>query len=257
MKTVYGPVASWRLGRSLGVDLICRQPKVCSLNCIYCQLGQAGEKINQKQVFVPTVRVKRDLEEILPKVEAKTDVVTFSGTGEPTLAENLSEVVDFLKGKTNLPLAILTNSTLLSDAQTIKTLNKLDIVIAKLDAGNEDSFRKINNPLTGLSFEKYLMAIKNFRRSFPGKFSLQMMFIEQNRNLAKKMAKMAQMIKPDEVQINTPLRPCKVAPLSELEIKKIKKYFIGFKNVITVYESDKPKVSPLSLKETGKRRPKL
>ena len=255
MKTVYGPVSSWRLGRSFGIDLICRARKICSFDCIYCQLGKIGRKTLERNVYVQTEKVLKDLEEVLPKIKA--DVITFSGTGEPTLAKNLEEIIDFLRRKTSLTLAILTNSTLFFDEEVQKALNKLDIVVAKLDVFDEDSFKKINRPAKGISFEKYLQGINSFRKNYSGKFALQMMFIKENKNFARKMAEIAREIKPDEIQINTPLRPCGAKPLTGSEVKKIKKEFSGFKNVISVYEAEKPKVLPLDIKEVQKRkRPK-
>ncbi len=256
MKTVYGSVSSWRLGRSFGIDLICRARKICSFDCIYCQLGKIGRKTLERKVYVQTEKVLKDFEEVLPKIKA--DVITFAGTGEPTLAQNLEEIIDFLRRKTSLTLAILTNSTLFFDEEVQKALNKLDIVVAKLDAFDENSFKKINRPAKGISFEKYLQRINSFRKNYSGKFALQMMFIKENKNFAVKMAEISRDIKPDEIQINTPLRPCGVRPLIEDEIKKIKENFSGSKNVISVYEARKPRVHPINIEEIKKRkRPNL
>jgi len=252
MKTVYGPVSSWRLGRSFGINLICRPQKACFFDCIYCQLGKAGEKTLKRKVYVKTEKVLKELNENLPKVKA--DIITFSGTGEPTLAKNLEEIIDFLRKKTNLPLAILTNSTLLIDEKVKDALNKLDVVVAKLDAFDEESFGKINNPVREVSFKKYIEGIKSFRKNYSGKFALQMMFIEENKNFALELAEIAREIKPDEIQINTPLRPCGARPLTRSEVKKIKEEFSGFKNVISVYEAKRPKVFPLNIEEIKKRK---
>ena len=255
MKTVYGPVSSWRLGRSFGIDLICKPKKACSFDCIYCQLGKTKQKTFKRKVYVKTEKVLKELNESLPKIEA--DVITFSGTGEPTLAKNLLAVIKSLRKSDKLPLAILTNSTLLADKSVANTLNKLDIVVAKLDAFDENSFQKINKPAGRISFKKYLEGIKSFRKIYTGKFALQMMFIKENKNFAREMAKISREINPDEIQINTPLRPCSIKPLTKLEIKKIKKEFSDFRNVISVYEAKKPKAMPLSIKEVRKRkRPK-
>ncbi len=255
MKAVYGPVSSWRLGRSLGIDPICRTGKVCSFDCVYCQLGKTKKKTLERKIYVSTKKVLKDLNEALSKVEA--DVITFSGIGEPTLAENLKEVIDYVKEETSLPLAILTNSTLLTDKDVKEALGKLDIVVAKLDAFDKESFNKINQPPKGLSFEEYVEGIKFFRKNYSGKFALQMMFVEENKNFAKKMAEIAKEIDPDEIQINTPLRPCMVKPLNREELVGIKNNFKDFKNVISVYEAKKYEVRPLDLKEIQKRkRPK-
>ena len=250
MKSVYGPVASWRLGRSLGIDLINKEEKACSFNCIYCQLGDT-KPIYERKEFINLEKLKKDLK-LIKGIEA--DVITFSGTGEPTLAKNLGDIVDYVRSISKLPLAILTNSLLLSNEEVKNALYKLDIVVAKLDAPNEELFRKINRPYEKISFEEYLKGIKTFRKNYKGKFALQIMFIKANKEYAKEIAKIAKEIKPDEIQINTPLRPCPITPLNKDEIKKIKDIFSDFKNVHSVYEAKKPEVKPIDLKEVQKRK---
>ena len=101
-----------------------------------------------------------------------------------------------------------------------------------------------------------LQAIKLFRMSYRGKFALQIMFIEANRDCASEMARMAGELSPDEVQINTPLRPCGVKPLTPEEITAIGQEFSRLKGVVSVYEAPRPEAVPLSLEETLRRRPK-
>lgn len=132
-------------------------------------------------------------------------------------------------------------------------LLKLDIIVAKLDAPTEELFNKINRPSPDITFGNTIQGIKYTRKEFKGKFSLQIMFMEENKDYAKEIAHLARLIQPDEVQINTPLRPCLVKPLSKMEINEIEKYFIGL-NTITVYKSSKPKTDPLDKIELIKRR---
>jgi wyosine [tRNA(Phe)-imidazoG37] synthetase (radical SAM superfamily) len=211
------------LGRSLGIDLLCSEEKICSFDCIYCQLGETKIKTMKRDVYVESERIFSEWERIEGKFEA--DVITLSGTGEPTLGKNLGEVIDFLRKRTNLPLAILTNSSLLGDEEVREELNKLDIVVAKLDACDEESFREINRPVEEMGWEEYFEGIKEFRRGYRGKFALQMMFIEENRDLVEEMVRLARELEPDEVQVNTPLRPCGVRPLGKEELEEIKGRF--------------------------------
>ncbi|MBN2603405.1 MAG: radical SAM protein [Candidatus Thermoplasmatota archaeon] len=252
MKSVYGPVASWRLGKSLGIDLICSHGRICSFDCVYCQLQKIKSHTIKKGSFVTLNKVKEELTEDL-KITSP-DVITFSGTGEPTLSEDFPKAVEMVKSMTNLPLAILTNSTMFNDIEVRSALNKLDIVVAKLDAPNEQIFNKINRPVKGITFEKTLSGIKKLRREFNGKLCLQIMFIKENLNFANKLSEVAGEIQPDEVQINTPLRPCPVPPLNKTEIIEIKKHFNDFKKVITVYEACKKKVTPMDIDEIYKRK---
>ena len=96
-----------------------------------------------------------------------------------------------------------------------------------------------------------------FRGEYQGKLALQMMFVEANRDYASGMAKLAKELSPDEVQLNTPLRPCAVNPLTPEEITAIRQKFSGLKGVVTVYEALRLGVTPLNLRETLRRRPKL
>jgi len=251
MKTAYGPVPSWRLGRSLGVDVICGE-KTCSFDCIYCQLGGTVNKTSERRNFVDTGRIGEDLKEVISKAEI--DVITFSGSGEPTLADNLGEVIDTVKGITDLPVAILTNSTLIHQKEVRKELNKLDHVIAKLDAPTQEILELINKPVEGVDLSLIISGIKEFKNEFKGKFSLQLMFVEENKNYAEEMASITREISPDEVQLNTPLRPCPVKPLTEEELGKIAEKFKDL-NAISVYESKKPKIEGIDKIEILRRRP--
>jgi len=240
MEIVYGPVSSWRLGRSLGVDLICQEKgKVCSFDCIYCSLGKTTELTAKRRVFVPTELVARELKKVMGKVEA--DVVTFSGTGEPTLAQNLGEAIKVAKEVLGLPIAVLTNSSLMTREDVRRDLARADIVVGQLDAPNEDIFKQISRPHEKIVFKEVIEGMKKFREGFKGKFALEVMFVPENKDFSKEIAAIARTIKPDEVQINTPIRPSPVRPLTPEELDKVKKAFEGM-NVQSVYEAKKAEV---------------
>lgn len=251
MKIVYGPIASWRLGRSLGIDLICKPNKICSFNCIYCQIEKSDKITSERDIFVPTYELEQQLKKAL-KITTP-DVITFSGMGEPTLAKNMSDVIKIIRKLTNLPIAILTNSSLFYDITIQETLSKLDIIVAKLDAPNQVLFQKISQPIQGITFQKTIDGIKAMRKKFKGKFAIQMMFMEENKNYAIEMAELTKQINPDEVQINTPLRFCNVKSLTQSELDEIERLFTGL-NTISVYHSPKPKTQPLDMSELIKRR---
>jgi wyosine [tRNA(Phe)-imidazoG37] synthetase (radical SAM superfamily) len=255
MKSIlYGPVSSWRLGRSLGVDLVSTKGKTCSFDCIYCQLGRTVHPLCQRREFEPISHLAQELETVR---NIMVDYVTFSGLAEPTLASNLGQAIELVKSVLGLPVAILTNASLMTRQDVRQELGQADMVVAKVDAPNEELFRQINRPKINYSFDDILQAIRLFRDEYRGKLALQMMFIEANRTYAPEMARIAKELSPDEVQINTPLRPCAVKPLTYEEITAIRQEFSGLRGVITVYEALKPKVTPLNLGETLRRRPKL
>lgn len=221
MKAIYGPVNSWRLGCSLGIDLICSK-KYCNLDCIYCQQGRTQVLENKRRKFVSLEKIEEGWDQ--KKVEA-SDVITLSGTGEPTLAANLDEVIGFLREKTDKPIAIITNSILLQRKEVRSQLNRPDIVCAKLDASSNEVFKMVNRPADGVNFNEVLEGIKRFGQEYEGHLALQIMFMEENKNSAIDIAKLASTIHADEIQLNTPLRECEINPLPEEEMKEIEKIF--------------------------------
>ncbi len=250
MKYIYGPVPSWRLGRSLGVDLISGE-KACTFDCIYCQLGKTVRHVIKREIFVPTSKIVKDLES-LPNLQL--DYITLSGTGEPTLAANLGEVILEIKKRFKNRVAVLTNSSLMHERQVRKELSLADLVVAKLDAPNEKIFRIVNQPTNGINLNMIVEGIRRFHEEYPGKLALQIMFVPQNKDYAADLAALAKEIKPVEVEINTPLRPSPVKPLSPEELTEIKELFKPLK-VYSVYDVERPETRPMDERETKKRRP--
>ena len=251
---IYGPVPSWRLGRSLGIDLVSAKVKACSFNCIYCQLGNTARPITEPREFVSLEELA---EAIQPARQIQADYATFSGMGEPTLASNLGKAIGMVKSALDLPVAVLSNSSLLYRKDVRQQLVDADAVILKLDAADEEVFSTVNRPAPGLRFDQIVEGIKRFRDEYNGKLALQIMFVEANKDCAVEIAALAAEISPHEVQINTPLRPSRVKPLSPHEILLIRREFSNFENVVTVYEVPKFEVMPLDLAEVLRRRPTL
>jgi wyosine [tRNA(Phe)-imidazoG37] synthetase (radical SAM superfamily) len=129
-----------------------------------------------------------------------------------------------------------------------------DVVVAKLDAPSQQLFARMNRSVVDLSLRGIVQAISLFRAEHEAKLALDMMFIRANKGLAAEMAALARRLAPDEVQINTPTRPCAVAPLTPDELAAIRTEFTGLR-VLTVYEATPPAVTPLDLGETLRRRP--
>jgi len=200
---VYGPVQSWRFGRSLGIDLLFHS-SICSFNCIYCQLGRIQRLTTRQAVFVPTEHVFRDLERISWD---EVDAVTFSGSGEPTLALNLGEVIDRIKDTVGKPVIVLTNSTLFGDEATRRRVLRADRVVCKLDAARQEMLEQVNRPAPGVSLDSIVAGIRRLRDEFHGTLALQCMFMPVNHEEAAGIARLAATIRPDELQINTPRRP--------------------------------------------------
>ncbi len=251
MNIVYGPVPSWRLERSLGIDLLSGRGKTCSFDCIYCQLGRLTSPCTERRAFVPLERLRLELQALNP---VEIDYATFSGTGEPTLAANLGEAILLARRYLGRPVAVLTNASLMVQEDVRCELAEADLVVAKVDAPDEALFRRINRPQMKTLLVEILEGISHFRRMADSRLALQMMFTEPNRTRAAEMAAIARSLEPDEVQLNTPLRPSPVRPLPPQVMFEIEESFAGLPTV-NVYRSGRPKVVPLDRGETRRRRP--
>lgn len=230
---VYGPHSSWRLGRSLGIDLLGSKEKCCSFDCVYCELGAGRLHVVRRREFVTLT----DLERALGAVKGHDfDYVTFSGSGEPTLASNLGEAIIMAKEVLRKPAAVLTNASLMPREDVRHDLAQADLVVAKIDAPDDTLYREINRPWLRTPLGDIIDAIKSFRKEYSGKLALQMMFLEANKNAAEEMARIARDIAPDEVQLCTPIRQCPVPPLSPVEMNEVKEAFAGINGVRMVYD---------------------
>jgi wyosine [tRNA(Phe)-imidazoG37] synthetase (radical SAM superfamily) len=252
-KYIYGPVYSWRMGMSLGVDPIGTQGKVCSLNCVYCQLGPTDILTPKRKEFVPASAIIDEIKRLpraLPR--ARLDFITFSGRGEPTLAKNLGEMIRGVRRLRKEKIAVITNSVSLGEKKVREDLALADFVLVKLDACDEKTFLKVNRPASGVNFKRVLAGIKAFRKIFRGRLALQIMFTGGNKVCAAQLAKISREVPFDEIEINTPLRPCGVKPLSPAQLLKIKKFFSG-QPAKTVYEARKKEFQPFDEKDTVHR----
>jgi len=257
-KYIYGPVPSWRLGSSLGIDLLLQEDKICNFDCVYCQLGPNKKHTVERKVYVPVEKIIKELGE-LP--DTSIDYITFSGRGEPTLAANLGEGIKAVKLIRKELIAVITNASLIGSDEVRKKLILADFVIAKLDACSQELLQEINRPACGIEFGGIVEGLKAFKKNYQGKLALQMMFISNNKNYLSKFIYLANYIKPDEIQVNTPLRPCNVKPLTKEEVLKIKDYSISACkaiNVVSVYDERTIKdIVSLSDADTLKRRGKV
>lgn len=206
-KYLFGPVPSRRLGRSLGVDIT--PMKTCTQNCLYCQLGKDAALTLERRVYVPTEAV---LEELRQKIGQglEADFITFSGSGEPTLHSELGLMLDRIKSMTAIPTAVITNGTLLCQPDVRRDCTKADVVLPSLDAGDEETFRRINNPHPDLSFSAFIEGLCRFRDEYPGQIWLEVFFclgINTDNDSIRKIAQLIEKIRPDKIQLNTAVRP--------------------------------------------------
>jgi len=203
---VFGPVPSRRLGRSLGVDLV--PFKTCTYDCVYCQLGRTTDRTVTRRDYVPVDTVLADLRRTL--ATCTPDCVTISGSGEPTLHAYIGELVTIIKKETTLPVAVLTNGSLLWDSAVQDALLSADMVLPSLDAGDGEMFRHVNRPHPAISFDRMVEGLVEFRHRYGGALWLEVLLLGGMTALDAEVAKIAAVarrIRPDRVQLNTVTRP--------------------------------------------------
>ena len=162
-KFLFGPVPSRRLGMSLGVDLVPK--KVCSLDCVYCEVGKTTKLTLDRKEYIKLEKVKEELTHYFNHYP-DPDYITFSGSGEPTLNIYIGEILQFIKqNRPEIPVAVLTNGTLLYDKNVREAIINADVVLPSLDAATEDTFKKINRPTKDLSFDKYIQGLIEIGRA--------------------------------------------------------------------------------------------
>lgn len=225
---LYGPVPSRRLGYSLGVDLL--PFKTCSLNCVYCQLGRTNKTTIRRGLFFSAKQILQEVQEFL-KSGARVDFITFSGSGEPTLNKSIGWLIRKIKKMTGAPVAVLTNSTLLTRPEVRKELATADVVVPSLDAASQEVFKKVNRPHPSLRAEKIIDGLVKFRRQFKGQLWLEILLvrgINDSPAHLKKLKAAVEKINPDKIHLNTVVRPpaeSRSRPLSPEEMEKIKEFF--------------------------------
>ena len=180
---VYGPVKSRRFGISLGINVLPENSKVCSFDCIYCEVGWNSnfQNNNSKDLFHNRDDIYQSLKERLIDLKERhmiPDTITFSGNGEPTLHPEFSHIVKDIKSIRNeyvpdTQITVLSNSTTLNDASVFETLINIENNIMKLDAGSDYLFNLINQPSINIHIENIVENLKKFN----GKLFVQSMFL--------------------------------------------------------------------------------
>jgi len=208
LKYIFGPVPSRRLGRSLGVDLV--PYKTCTFDCVYCDLGRTTHKTVSRQSYVPPEEIQGELELYLSVLDKKPDYITLSGSGEPTLNTDIGETIRRIKEITSTPIAVLTNSSLLSLNEVRMDLSEADVVLPSLDAITPASFEYINRPHQSLKIEEIISGLIQFRKEYRGQIWLEVVFcrgINDDKEEIERLKGVIERIQPDRVQLNTPVRP--------------------------------------------------
>jgi len=228
-KYLFGPVPSRRLGMSLGIDLVPK--KVCSLDCVYCEVGKTTKLTVDKKEYVLYDRIIKELEHYF-NTNPDPDYITFSGSGEPTLNICIGEIISFIKQmKPSIPVAVLTNGTMLYDQDVREAINKADVILPSLDAVTDVVFNKINRPHKDLTIDKCIQGLIKLRNEFNGKIWLEVFILpnyNDSDNELYELKKWILKINPDLIQLNTLDRPGTVSGLrgaTKEELERIVKFW--------------------------------
>lgn len=210
MKYLYGPVQSRRLGLSLGITLTPR--KVCSFDCIYCQLGKTTAQTQSRKSYLDINDIISELKEFLKSPDFAAHppcYISLSGFGEPTLHRDIAKLIGEIKKLTSIPVALITNASLFSDVSVRREVSEADLLIPSLDAVSQDIFEQIDRPLPEIKIEEVIEGLIALRKEFKGKIFLEIMLIQDiNDRLtyAYKFKEVIEKINPDKIQLNVPVR---------------------------------------------------
>ena len=223
-KYLFGPVPSRRLGMSLGVDLVPK--KVCSLNCVYCEVGQTTKLTTKRMEYIPYKKIVTELNHYFSS-NPYPDYITFSGYGEPTLNSAIGKIIEFIKEKhLDIPVAVLTNGTLFSSPEVREELYRADLILPSLDAATQQTFEKINMPAPEISIGEHIKGLVDFRKEFAGKIWLEVFILPGYNNSDQELSELKNAIiniNPDRVQLNTLDRPGTVEGLRGATSEELQK----------------------------------
>jgi len=216
-KHLFGPVPSRRLGMSLGIDLIPK--KVCSLNCVYCEVGKTTKLTTDRLEYVKYDNVINELQQFMSS-NPKIDYFTFSGSGEPTLNSRIGDVLKFIKHKyPEVKTAVLTNGTLFFDKKLREELLEADVILPSLDAASQSVFEKIDRPNKKLNIKTYIQGLIDLRKEYNGEIWLEVLLLKGYNDSEEELRLLKDaimQIQPDSVQLNTLDRPGTVQGLMPL-----------------------------------------
>lgn len=230
---VYGPVPSRRLGRSLGVDLV--PLKTCTYDCVYCQLGRTTLKTVRRQRWTDPDAV---VAQVRGRLSARPDVIALAGSGEPTLHTGIGAAIDGIKAITDVPVAAITNGSLLGRLPVRHGLAAADIVLPSLDAPSDELFRRVNRPHESLHLAGLVDGLVSFRATYQGEIWLEVMLLAGVTDRAaevRRLAELATRIAPDRIQLNTAVRPpteSSVAPVDRATLDEFAALFTPRAEVI-------------------------
>ena len=250
---LYGPVPSRRLGRSLGIDLV--PHKICTYDCIYCQIGKTTEKTLTRKEYIPVKEILEEVKRLLKEETSPIDHLSLSGSGEPTLHSKIDSVIGGIKAITPIPVAVITNGSLLCEKEVRESLFQADILLPSLDAASAETFEKINRPRSGISVDKVIEGMVEFRRVYKGQIWLEILFckgINDRQSELIMLKKAVDRIRPDRIHLNTVVRPPFekwAVPLNQKEMEAMRAFFGEKASIISEFDRHPPAVTERDIRE--------
>ncbi len=225
MSRIFGPVPSRRLGRSLGVDVV--PYKTCTFNCIYCECGATTDLTCERREFFPLEEILDEFRDSIAEIPTPPDVVTLSGAGEPTLYSRLGELIDTIKMSTGIPVAVITNSSLLFMPEVREELGRADIVLPSLDTALAGPFSRMNRPHGSITLERMIEGLGIFLDEYRGKVLFEILLLDGYNTDDEDLEALASFLgryRVDSIQLNTAVRPGTedgIVPLSRKRLEGI------------------------------------
>ncbi len=250
---LYGPVPSRRLGKSLGIDLV--PHKICTYDCIYCQIGKTTHRTLERREYVPVRDVLEEVKDFLKEETCPIDHLSLSGSGEPTLHSGIHSIIEGIKAMTSIPIAVITNGSLLFEEEVRKDLLDSDKVLPSLDAISPEIFKKINRPHSEFRIERVIEGMIEFRKVYKGQIWLEILFCKGVNDGQEELMKMKQVIdqiQPDRIHLNTVVRPpteAWVIPLSRKEMEAIQSVLGEKASIISEFDRHPSSVQRRNIQE--------
>jgi wyosine [tRNA(Phe)-imidazoG37] synthetase (radical SAM superfamily) len=207
---VFGPVPSRRLGRSLGINHI--PPKVCTYSCVYCQVGRTTRLRTLRRAFRDPVDVARAVErrlEAARRAGERVDYLTFVPDGEPTLDLGLGPMIRALR-PLGVPVAVVTNGSLLDREDVRGELAEADWVSMKVDTVDNERWRQVNRPHGRLQLASILDGMHAFAADFAGRVATETMLlagINDGETELRATASFIGGLRPHRAYLAVPTRP--------------------------------------------------
>jgi wyosine [tRNA(Phe)-imidazoG37] synthetase (radical SAM superfamily) len=261
MPHIFGPVPSRRLGLSLGVDMI--PPKTCTYDCLYCEVGKTTCHTIDDGPFIPAVEIANELEIALNK--SRPDTITLAGSGEPTLNSEIDKVISFIKERTDIQIAILTNASLFWKEEVLKRVLAADIILPTFSTAFEGTYKAIHRPCQDLNLSMLIRGLKDLRKIYKGLIFLEVILlsgINDTEPETEALRKVVAEISPDRIQLNTIIRPpsdLKAMPVDLARMEQIKAFLGDKAEIIAYMPSDRKSIEHVqeseSVIEMARRRP--